>query len=312
MANQETITVTKTRVSSLTSTGFVLATVMVTTSLLSGLFAIFFMSASLGQSVNAGLNYNSVNTNINALVCGNTVVQSGEDCDDGNTVSCDGCSASCHHETLADTVDCGLNYSYICGNSIVETGEYCDDGNDVSCDGCSATCQHETLADVVNCGLGYGYVCGNGVVETGEECDDGNITNCDRCSSACLLERLIDMVNCGSNYNTKLFLRGDANGDRRVDTADGRAVINHLLCLANADGCAQYPNSLRCRVNQGMCYSAPDCDDARDANDDGVINYNDANFIFNYMLKRGPVPPAPGPLRPGPDPTADQLGCNTP
>jgi cysteine-rich repeat protein len=37
--------------------------------------------------------------------CGNTILQSGEQCDDGNTVSGDGCSATCEIER--ETLDCG-------------------------------------------------------------------------------------------------------------------------------------------------------------------------------------------------------------
>src|SRR5207244_11859901 len=47
--------------------------------------------------------------------CGNGVVDPGEQCDDGNTVSGDGCSASCRLEA--------------CGNGILDPGEQCDDGD---------------------------------------------------------------------------------------------------------------------------------------------------------------------------------------
>jgi cysteine-rich repeat protein len=50
-------------------------------------------------------------------VCGNGIVESGETCDDNNTVNGDGCSNTCKLETA------------VCGNGIVESGEACDDGN---------------------------------------------------------------------------------------------------------------------------------------------------------------------------------------
>jgi cysteine-rich repeat protein len=81
--------------------------------------------------------------------CGDGSVDFGEECDDGNTSSCDGCSETCGLETgCGDGVQCGT--------------EACDDGNDASCDGCSAGCEVEE-----------GAVCGDGVVSTacGEECD---------------------------------------------------------------------------------------------------------------------------------------------
>jgi cysteine-rich repeat protein len=67
--------------------------------------------------------------------CGDGVLDAGqgEECDDGNTASGDGCSAACLIES--------------CGDGVLDTGmgEQCDDGNVVSGDGCSATC----VADVV-------------------------------------------------------------------------------------------------------------------------------------------------------------------
>ena len=49
-------------------------------------------------------------------------------CDDGNTESGDGCSATCTSE---------------CGDGVVERGEECDDGNRTDGDGCSALCARE-------------------------------------------------------------------------------------------------------------------------------------------------------------------------
>lgn len=65
-------------------------------------------------------------------VCGDGTVNtgSGEECDDGNTVSGDGCSSSCQLE-------------FGCGNGTVDTGEQCDDNNTTGGDCCSSTCQLE-------------------------------------------------------------------------------------------------------------------------------------------------------------------------
>ncbi|MBZ0122030.1 MAG: DUF4215 domain-containing protein, partial [Sandaracinaceae bacterium] len=52
-------------------------------------------------------------------------------CDDGNTASGDGCSASCRTEVSA------------CGDGALGPGESCDDGNTADGDGCSARCAHE-------------------------------------------------------------------------------------------------------------------------------------------------------------------------
>ena len=54
----------------------------------------------------------------------------GEACDDGNTVSGDGCRGDCHKIEM-------------CGDSVVDAGEQCDDGNDNPADGCD-TCRLTT------------------------------------------------------------------------------------------------------------------------------------------------------------------------
>ncbi len=63
-----------------------------------------------------------------APICGNGIQENGEQCDDGNLHSGDGCSAMCSPERAI--------ISPVCGNSIVEPGEQCDDGNadDEKCD----------------------------------------------------------------------------------------------------------------------------------------------------------------------------------
>ena len=68
-----------------------------------------------------------------APVCGNHIIETGEQCDDGNIFGGDGCDSLCSFETIPS----------VCGNNVVESGEQCDDGNLESNDGCSATCDAE-------------------------------------------------------------------------------------------------------------------------------------------------------------------------
>jgi hypothetical protein len=54
-------------------------------------------------------------------VCGNFIIEAGEECDDGNTAPGDGCSDACQLEAT-------------CGNGIIEIGEMCDPPDGLTCD----------------------------------------------------------------------------------------------------------------------------------------------------------------------------------
>ncbi|MBI5041354.1 MAG: DUF4215 domain-containing protein [Gammaproteobacteria bacterium] len=96
-------------------------------------------------------------------MCGDGIVNGSEACDDGNNLNGDGCSASCTIEAY-------------CGDSILNDGEMCDDGNNVDFDGCSSECTIEPF-------------CGDGNLDPGEQCDDGNSANGDGCSAICETEK---------------------------------------------------------------------------------------------------------------------------
>ncbi|MFK7986787.1 MAG: DUF4215 domain-containing protein [Sandaracinaceae bacterium] len=98
--------------------------------------------------------------------CGNSVLEAGEGCDDGNADASDGCSASCAIEdgnacntTSPGTVGPGSCSSGVCNQTAGVPGM------------CMA-------ADI----------CGNGVLEAGEGCDDGALDSGDGCDGACRIE----------------------------------------------------------------------------------------------------------------------------
>jgi cysteine-rich repeat protein len=85
---------------------------------------------------------------IPVVVCGDSVIDASEECDDGNTANNDGCSSTCKTE--------------ICGDDVIQTGETCDppsscpiscDDADVcttdemtgSADTCTAACTHTPI-----------------------------------------------------------------------------------------------------------------------------------------------------------------------
>ncbi len=130
-----------------------------------------------------------------AIVCGDGIRESGENCDDGNVVDGDGCSSICKLETGFICTD----HSYrtvcraiVCGDGMRESGELCDDGNVVDGDGCSSSCISESgfVCTGRSGGLSVcrAIVCGDGIIEGGELCDDGNPLDGDGCSSLCDIE----------------------------------------------------------------------------------------------------------------------------
>jgi cysteine-rich repeat protein len=115
-----------------------------------------------------------------AGVCGDGVVDGNEQCDDGNTVSGDGCSATCQTE-----------FNTKCGNGQLDGNEQCDDGNTASGDGCSADCMVENGYDCIGSPSTCTVIppaCGDGIVNGDEECDDGNMADGDGCSATCQIE----------------------------------------------------------------------------------------------------------------------------
>ncbi len=117
--------------------------------------------------------------------CGDGILDSGEECDDGNNEHFDGCSAGCFDEDGMVT----------CGNGIWELGEECDDGNQVNGDGCDSSCKREFIIGDGTCEWEKGETCrlsladccpncGDGTIQSTEQCD-GNALNGKTCESLC-------------------------------------------------------------------------------------------------------------------------------
>ena len=74
-------------------------------------------------------------------LCGDSVVEGPEACDDGNTAPDDGCSGECQIEAGWDCT--APPCVPICGDGMIKGTETCDDNNRSPGDGCSADCQVE-------------------------------------------------------------------------------------------------------------------------------------------------------------------------
>jgi cysteine-rich repeat protein len=79
-----------------------------------------------------------------APACGDRAINAGEACDDGNTASGDGCSATCLVEAGFSCTGQPSACTTTCGDGAVGGTEACDDGNAFPGDGCSPTCLVES------------------------------------------------------------------------------------------------------------------------------------------------------------------------
>ncbi|MBI4125641.1 MAG: DUF4215 domain-containing protein [Deltaproteobacteria bacterium] len=169
------------------------------------------------------------------VVCGNCLIDgTGEECDDGNTVSGDGCNSICRREP-------------VCGNGVVdeELDEVCDDGNTNDLDGCRNDCQASR--------------CGDGLVTVWESCDDGNLANGDGCNALCLNEPdgppdipecptdlpFVDEEDCECDEDTPpascnhngIVETGEECDDGNDDDSDGCSSDCREACRLIACGC---------------------------------------------------------------------------
>ncbi|MES1183489.1 MAG: DUF4215 domain-containing protein [Myxococcales bacterium] len=108
-------------------------------------------------------------------ICGNSVVEPGEQCDDGNANATDGCAA-CSISAGWSCPTAGSACIPKCGDGKKLGIEQCDDGNKVSGDGCNAGCKVEVgySCPTVNAKC-VASVCGDKNVDAGEGCDDGGL-----------------------------------------------------------------------------------------------------------------------------------------
>jgi len=173
----------------------------------------------------------SCQAHVCTAVCGDGIVAPGEECDDGNTASGDGCEANCRFTCLASDATRNCAPADACAGQGV----------------CSAahTCMAGTpLPDGMACGSGAGNVCvssvctpthcGNGILEVGEDCDDGNTANLDGCDSACRFEEAARVTSLQQQFAPDTFCTKNALGEAISATA--QTTIQATWDFPIADG----------------------------------------------------------------------------
>lgn len=154
--------------------------------------------------------------------CGDGVRDDGEECDDGNNVDDDGCSARCVVENCEDPDGCGVSRPRPpCGDSVLQPDEECDDGNRDSNDGCDGLC----LAERERCDPN---------VDPGANCFDEDGISGDGCSAGCRSEF------CGDGIVQPTL------NERCDDQAPGAAAIGCLGCQIPVCGNGRFEGLERC------------------------------------------------------------------
>jgi cysteine-rich repeat protein len=222
-----------------------------------------------------------VDMGVYEFLCGDGVVDTGEECDDGvdnSDTEPDGCRTNCRQAWCGDGVtdaneecddgdansDTGPDACRTtclpptCGDGAVDTGEECDDGldnSDTETDACRANC---TVAS-----------CGDGVVDTREKCDDGNTEPGDGCGEWCEAEVgaccrgtvCFATVEADCLDSDRVFFGYNSTCD--APDADGDGLRN------DCDGCPDDRN----KTEPGVCGCG--WDDKADSDADGILDCQD-------------------------------------
>ncbi|MBI3332295.1 DUF4215 domain-containing protein [Candidatus Peregrinibacteria bacterium] len=247
---------------------------------------------------------------LQALRCGNGVIDPGEQCDDGNQVPTDGCTSSCQLSRCGDGIvqygeqcddgnqlhgdACGNTCQVArCGDGIVQVGEQCDDGNQINTDGCSISCLLGRCGDGVvqggeACDDGNQVngdsctnacrppSCGDGIVQYGEQCDDGNPVNTDACSNNCQHAICGDrIVQLGEQCDDGNEINTDSctSACRKSSCGDGVVQLGEECDdgnQINTDTCSNACKNARC--GNGVKEASEECDDGNQLNADGCTN----------------------------------------
>jgi cysteine-rich repeat protein len=174
-------------------------------------------------------------------LCGDGLIISPETCDDGNTNSEDGCSATCQVECVNPQTDCPApsqcqiavcdptkGNGAICGTNNASDGATCNDTNACTqsdtCQAGSCTGSNPVICtaqdqchDAGTCNLQIG-VCSNPIRPDGTTCNDGNSqTTNDRCQTGNCEGDLPPASTCGNG----IIEAGETCDDANLRNGDG-------------------------------------------------------------------------------------------
>lgn len=218
--------------------------------------------------------------------CGDGILSPEEACDDGNTVSGDGCAADCRSVEEGYSCILGVCERLSCGNGVHDSGEQCDDGNFKDGDGC------------FNCRAEAGYMCeysnpkcpdevcktkgvecaqisvlyGDGKIQEGfETCDDGNTIDGDGCTQGEIDPGYV----CPTPGKRCVAAScGDGILAYGEECDDGNVVVG--------DGCSN-----RCKLELGYACATPGAPCAKGTCGDGIVQAGEECDDHNNTDKDG-------------------------
>jgi cysteine-rich repeat protein len=260
---------------------------------------------------------NGYGLDVKSTVCGDSVIDISEQCDDGNTADGDCCSSSCQYESVGascEAVD-ACTTSDVCdatGTCLAGASIDCDDGNvctDNSCDpgiGCVATpntapCDDNSVCTVLDvcsagaCTGGTPIDCGDANPCTDDSCDPvggcmwaNNAAPCDD-GDACTE---VDVCSGGSCAPGDPLDCDDANGctDDSCNPLSGCSYVDNTLPCDDGDACSTNES-----CSAGLCAATGslDCDDQNACTADscdqisGCVNTPIVGCVPNVPLGSG-------------------------
>lgn len=202
--------------------------------------------------------------------CGDGIIDAGEACDDGGTADGDGCSSSCAIETGFACAGEPSSCDGICGDGLILGSEVCDDSNTTPGDGCDASCEVETGFDCAGEPSSCDGICGDGLIRGTEVCDDSNTAPGDGCDASCEVETGFTCQSqpssCSGICGDGLIRGTEACDDGGTTSGDG---CNAFCVVELGFSCAGEPSSCDGVCGDGQIFGSETCDDANTTPGDG-------------------------------------------
>lgn len=124
---------------------------------------ILVQACAVGNSRRVGNGDGGTDGSVTEAVCGNSIVEPGEECDDGNTINGDGCSATCMLEHCSSE-SCWWGCCDRLGQCVAGTEDPACGAGGVPCASCTATgehCEEQACEPLPSCEPGDTVPCGS-------------------------------------------------------------------------------------------------------------------------------------------------------